>query len=81
MKFRGPKAPVDILDGPVFGGWVKWIYKGLNWINSNNELKFDIDNGALNLIWRCIFRSWRSMGRYPETSYVSFKRRAGCKPG
>jgi hypothetical protein len=22
MKFRGPKAPIDILDGPVFGGWV-----------------------------------------------------------
>ncbi len=22
MKFRGPKAPIDILYGPVFGGWV-----------------------------------------------------------
>jgi hypothetical protein len=22
MKFRGPKAPIDILRGPVFGGWV-----------------------------------------------------------
>jgi len=24
MEFRGPKAPINILDGPVFGGWVTY---------------------------------------------------------
>jgi hypothetical protein len=52
----------------------EWIYKGLKWINSNNELKFDMENGALNLIWRCIFRNRRSLGRYLKAGYGSFKR-------
>src|SRR5215469_4850526 len=51
----------------------EWIYKGLNWINSNNELSFDMENGALNLIWRCIFRSRRSLGRYLKAGHGSFK--------
>jgi hypothetical protein len=41
-----------------------WIYKGLRWINSSNELGFNMEDGAHNVIWRCIFRSRRSVGRY-----------------
>lgn len=41
-----------------------WIYKGLQWINSQNELGFDMEDGSSNIIWRCIFRSRRSLARY-----------------
>jgi hypothetical protein len=30
-----------------------WIYKGLQWINGDNELGFDMENSYANLIWRC----------------------------
>jgi hypothetical protein len=32
-----------------------WIYKGLQWI-TNNELGFDMEDRAANLVWRCIAR-------------------------
>lgn len=31
MKFRGPKAPIDILRGPVFRGWVTAITLETSW--------------------------------------------------
>ena len=40
------------------------IYKGLRWINSNNELGCDMEDPANGVIWRCIFRSQRSLARY-----------------
>jgi hypothetical protein len=42
----------------------EWIYKGLRWINSNNELDFDMEDPSRGVIWRCIFRSRRSLVRY-----------------
>jgi hypothetical protein len=42
----------------------EWIYKGVRWINSNNELSYDMEDPANGVIWRCIFRSQRSIGRY-----------------
>lgn len=42
----------------------EWIYKGLNWINSNNELGYDMEAESEGVIWRCIFRTRRSLGRY-----------------
>jgi hypothetical protein len=41
-----------------------WIYKGLTWINSSNELKFEMEDRSRDIIWRCIYRSRRSFGRY-----------------
>lgn len=45
-----------------------WIYKGLKWINSQNELSFDMEDASAKLIWRCIFRSRRSLRRYLYTA-------------
>ena len=39
-----------------------WIDKGMRWINSDNELSFDMEDNQANLIWRCMFRP--GLGRY-----------------
>jgi hypothetical protein len=41
-----------------------WIYKGLQWLNSQNELGYDMEDASHGVIWRCIYRSRRSLGRY-----------------
>ncbi len=46
-----------------------WIYKGLRWISSNNELNFDMEDASHDVIWRCIFRSRRSLGRYLKAGF------------
>jgi len=50
----------------------EWIYKGLRWVNSNNELGFDMEDASNSLIWRCIFRSRRSLGRYLKAGFGSY---------
>ena len=47
----------------------EWIYKGLRWINSNNELSYDMEDPYKSVIWRCIFRSRRSVGRYVKAAF------------
>ncbi|SPF40169.1 hypothetical protein SBA1_30020 [Candidatus Sulfotelmatobacter kueseliae] len=42
----------------------EWIYKGLHWINSDNELGYDMEDASRCVIWRCIFRSRRSLMKY-----------------
>ncbi len=44
------------------------IYKGLEWINSRNELGFEMEDSSAKLVWRCIQRSQRSLGRYLNTA-------------
>jgi hypothetical protein len=39
-----------------------WIYKGLQWINAENELAFNMEDDPGNLIWRCVFR--RGFSKY-----------------
>jgi hypothetical protein len=34
-----------------------WIYRGLRWINSHNELDFEMEDASARLIWRCVFSS------------------------
>lgn len=46
----------------------EWIYKGLRWINSNNELGYNME-ASENVIWRCIFRSRRSLGGYLKAPF------------
>ncbi len=41
-----------------------WIYKGLQWINSQNELGYEMEDASAKVIWRRIFRSRRSLSRY-----------------
>jgi hypothetical protein len=48
------------------------IYKGLRWINSNNELGYDMEDSANGVIWRCIFRSRRSLARYLKAGLGSY---------
>ena len=45
-----------------------WIYKGLEWINSRNELGFEMEDASAKLVWRCIYRSQRSLSRYLNTA-------------
>jgi hypothetical protein len=47
----------------------KWIYKGLRWIKSNNELRYDMESASAGVIWRCIFRSHRSGSRYVKAAF------------
>ena len=42
----------------------EWVYKGLHWINADNELGYDMEDPSHGVIWRCIFRSRRSLARY-----------------
>ena len=44
------------------------IYKGLRWINRENELNFEMEDPANGVIWRCIYRSKRSLARYAKAS-------------
>jgi hypothetical protein len=53
--------------GEVIGhDFSPWIYKGLGWINEKNELTFNMEDAEQNVIWRCIFRSRRSLSRYAK---------------
>jgi hypothetical protein len=47
----------------------EWIYKGLRWIKSNNELVYDMESESDAVIWRCIMRSQRSFGRYLKAGF------------
>ena len=47
----------------------EWIYKGLRWINSNNELSFNMEASSEGVIWRCIQRSRRSLARYLKAGF------------
>jgi hypothetical protein len=41
-----------------------WIYRGLKWINGDNELHFDMESATEKLVWRCIYRSSSRLKRY-----------------
>ncbi|PYY11206.1 MAG: hypothetical protein DMG61_19875 [Acidobacteria bacterium] len=67
-------APMTLfaLGETVHQDFTPWIYKGLEWINSQNELNFDMEDDASNLVWRCIFRSRiSSSSRYLKARFGS----------
>ncbi len=43
-----------------------WIYRGLEWINGKNELAFNMESAAFNLVWRCFFRTSSRFARYVD---------------
>jgi hypothetical protein len=43
------------------------IYKGLQWINSRNELAFDMEDSSADVVWRCMLPS--SLKRYWEAAF------------
>jgi len=46
-----------------------WIYKGLKWINSDNELEYDMEEPSSDLVWRCIFRAGSSVKTYLKAGF------------
>lgn len=49
-----------------------WIYKGLRWINLRNELEVDMESEKENVIWRCIQRRRRPIGKYLKAGFGKF---------
>jgi hypothetical protein len=49
-----------------------WIYKGLRWCNSKNELGYDMESASEAVIWRSIFRSRRSLARYLKAGFGNY---------
>src|SRR5437879_11816479 len=45
------------------------ICRGLEWINGSNELQFDMENNAANVVWRCIDRSSSRLNRYLNAAF------------
>ncbi|MGP0020235.1 MAG: hypothetical protein ACLPHP_16815 [Candidatus Sulfotelmatobacter sp.] len=41
-----------------------WIYRGLKWINSENELGFNMEDDSARVIWRCQYRSTSQVKTY-----------------
>src|SRR5208337_5618944 len=41
-----------------------WNYRGLKWINSANELGFDMEDDAAQVIWRCQYRPTSQLKTY-----------------
>ena len=59
----GPMA-LFALDDLLHRDFTPWIYKGLDWINFNNELGMNMEDASSGVIWRCIFKTKRPLGRY-----------------
>ncbi|HET9406339.1 MAG TPA: hypothetical protein VFO39_03815 [Candidatus Sulfotelmatobacter sp.] len=47
----------------------EYIYKGLRWINANNELAFNMEDPAHGVIWRCIEESGSTPGKYVKAGF------------
>ena len=50
-----------------------WIYKGLQWVNGDNELDQDMRDAEASVIWRCI--QCKDYQRYFHTAYAILTRR------
>ena len=54
-----------------------WIYRGLQWINSANELGFNMEDASAQVIWRCQYRSTSQLKTYLK---ATFSKRDNAKP-
>ena len=41
-----------------------WIYRGLKWINFENELGFNMEDDAAQVVWRCQYRPTSQVKTY-----------------
>jgi hypothetical protein len=59
-------APMTLLELGEFSrtDFHPWIYRGLDWISSANELNFNMEDAGNGVVWRCIYRARRSAARY-----------------
>lgn len=49
--------------------FTSWIYDGLDWIDSKNELSVNMEDASCGVIWRCIFRTRRPFGKYLQAAF------------
>ncbi|MGA7591049.1 MAG: hypothetical protein WBW02_11095 [Candidatus Sulfotelmatobacter sp.] len=54
-----------------------WIYRGLKWINSDNELGFNMEDDSAQVIWRCQYRPTSQIKTYLK---AAFHRRGAGAP-
>jgi hypothetical protein len=52
----GPMALLALGDATQ-SDYSRSIFHGLRWINSRNELNFEMEDASARLIWRCVFNS------------------------
>jgi hypothetical protein len=46
-----------------------WIYRGLKWIQAQNELGFDMEDDSAQVIWRCQFRPASQVRTYLKAAW------------
>jgi hypothetical protein len=46
-----------------------WIYRGLKWINSENELGFNMEDESAQVIWRCQYRPASQLKTYLNAAF------------
>lgn len=46
-----------------------WIYRGLEWINSKNELGFNMEDDKSEVIWRCQYRPTSQVKTYLKAAF------------
>ncbi len=46
-----------------------WIYRGLKWINSDNELGFNMEDDSAHVIWRCQYRPTSQIKTYLKAAF------------
>jgi len=46
-----------------------WIYRGLKWINSENELHFNMEDDSAHVIWRCQYRPESQIRTYLKAAF------------
>jgi hypothetical protein len=46
-----------------------WIYRGLRWINTENELGFNMEDNSAQVIWRCQFRPTSQITTYLKAAF------------
>ena len=51
------------------GDFTPWIYRGLKWINAENELGFDMEDDAAQVIWRCQYRHTSQIKTYLKAAF------------
>jgi hypothetical protein len=49
-----------------------WIFKGLPWIFGENELKFNLCDAEVNIVWRCIYLSKHATYAREAASLLGF---------
>jgi hypothetical protein len=74
----GPMMLVAVGEATGFD-FGKAIYKGLAWINGNNELRHDFVESSLGLVWRCIYLD--SMNAYTDAALRFLQLRSGTVDG